>query len=102
MEILTGFLSLSGLASVGVVIYVLAVLSGRLGAVARMRPFYRLFYPGMAGVLIAMAGRLWVIAGLVDRHDTVVTLLIYYLPLLLGLGLSLFSIWYYWRWLIRE
>jgi len=102
MEVLTGFLSLLGLAAAGIVIYVLAVLSGRLGEVARMRPWYRLFYPGLLGVLLAMIGRLLVIAGLVDRYDHVSTLLIYYLPLVIGLGLSLFTVWYYWKWLIRE
>jgi hypothetical protein len=47
METFTGVLGLAGLAAVGFTLHVCAVLSARLGAVARMRPWYRLFWVGI-------------------------------------------------------
>ncbi len=102
MAILTGVLSLVGLAAIGFMLYVLSELSARLGAVTKMPSRYRLFWVGGAGVALAAAGRLVAIAGLVDNNAPLVLLLLYLLPLGGGLTASLVAAWYYWRWLLRE
>ena len=102
MATLTGFLGLVGLAGVGFMLYAFGSLSQRLGAVALLRPYYRLFWISVVGVALAIGGRLLVIAGLVDNSNFLIILLIYYLPLAVGLSMGLFAVWYYWRWLLRE
>jgi len=102
MATLTGFLSLVGLAAIGFMFYVFATLSARLGAVTKMQPLYRLFWVGGAAVALAIGGRLVIITGLVDNQDTTATLLIYFLPLSIGLSVGLLAVWFYWRWLFRE
>ncbi len=102
MTTLTGFLSLAGLAGVGLMLGVLASLSARLGAVTKMRPLYRLFWVGIASVVVAAGGRAAVIAGLVGDRHALFSLLAYYVPLSFGLGASVGAAWLYWRWLLRE
>lgn len=102
MPTLTGVLSLVGLASLGFSMGVFAILSARLGAVTKMPPRYRLFWIGLAGIVIAGAGRLLAIAGLIGADDGWLLLLLYYLPLALGLCSSLIAVFYYWRWLLHE
>jgi hypothetical protein len=98
METFTGVLGLAGLAAVGFTLHVCAVLSARLGAVARMRPWYRLFWVGIGSCVLAMGGRL----ALVENGDAAFPLLIVILPLSIGLTASLAAAWFYWRWLFRE
>ncbi len=102
METFTGVLGLTGLAAVGFTLHVCAVLSARLGAVARMRPWYRLFWVGIGSCVLAMGGRLAIVAGLVENGDAAFPLLIVILPLSIGLTASLAAAWFYWRWLFRE
>jgi hypothetical protein len=102
MELLTGFLSLAGMVAVAYMLYVLKVLSARLGAVARMPAVYRLHWLGLVAVVLGAGGRLLVITGLVSTADSLAILLLYFLPLGIGVSASLAAVWFYWRWLLRE
>jgi len=93
-------LSVSGLVAVMVMLYILAALSRRLGAVTKMKPYYRGFYVAMAGVLVAITSML------LRQPDTQSNLSIYifayYLPLILSGVISLIVAYRYWGWLFRE
>jgi hypothetical protein len=102
MATFTGVLSLAGLVAVGFTLHVCAVLSARLGTVARMRPMYRLFWVGIGSCVLALGGRLAIVAGLVENGDAGFPLLIVILPLSIGMTASLAAAWFYWRWLFRE
>jgi hypothetical protein len=102
MELLTGFLSLAGMAAVAYMLYVLKVLSARLGTVARMPAVYRLHWLGLFAVMLAAGGRLLVMTGIVSAADSLAILLLYFLPLSVGVSASLGAVWFYWRWLLRE
>jgi hypothetical protein len=102
MELLSGFLSLTGMAAVGYMLYVLKVLSARLGSVARMPPVYRLHWLGLVAVVVAIGGRLLILTGIINAEDELAVFLLYFLPLGIGFSASLTSVWFYWRWLLRE
>ncbi len=93
-------LSISGLVAVTVMLYILAALSRRLGAVTKMKPYYRGFYVAMAGVVIAMVSTL--LRQLDVRSDLSLYILVYYLPLILSGVVSLVVAYRYWGWLFRE
>jgi hypothetical protein len=101
MELLAGFLSLTAMAAAGYMIYVLKVLSARLGSVARMPPVYRLHWLGLVSVVAGMGGRLLIITGIISAADSLAVLLLYLIPLGIGVSASLASVWFYWRWLLK-
>ncbi len=101
MELLAGFLSLTAMAAVGYMIYILKVLSARLGSVARMPPIYRLHWLGLLTVVVAAGGRLLIITGIVNAEDSLAVLLLYLGPLVIGVSASLVCVWFYWRWLLK-
>jgi uncharacterized membrane protein HdeD (DUF308 family) len=92
--------SVSGLAAVMVVLYILAALSRRLGAVTKMKPYYRGFYIAMACLAIAIGTA--VLRQPMMSSDLSVFLFLYYLPLLLSGIISLVVAYRYWGWLFRE
>jgi len=94
-------LSVSGLAAVMVVLYILAALSRRLGAVTKMKPYYRGFYVAMACLAVAIGvAVLWPPLAAATPSDLSVYL--FYLPLLLSGVISLVVAYRYWGWLLRE
>lgn len=92
--------SVIGLVAVMVLLYLLATLSRRLGAVTKMKPYYRGFYIAMLGVLMAIVSALLRPTSAVP--DTSVYLAIYYVPLVLAGVISLVVAYRYWGWLFRE
>lgn len=76
-------------------LWLLAALSRRLGAVTKQPPLYRLFYLSMA--LISIGG-LWQLAA----PNKVQQPLIADVLVLIGLLSALFAAWRYWGWLIYE
>jgi len=117
-------LSTAGLASVALVLLILARLTEKWEAVTRQKSYYRLFYV-LAGVIVLLAGvHLYRIAVLVPDqfslvHDTRTLfreqtgvsssppelrawfyLVFYYLPLALTMTISLLLTWRNWGWLI--
>jgi chromate transport protein ChrA len=93
-------LSVSGLIAVAVMLYILAMLSRRLGAVTKMKPYYRGFYLAMAGVIFALVSTL--LRQSDADADLSVYVFVYYLPLILSGLISLVVAYRYWGWLFRE
>jgi hypothetical protein len=84
-------------------------LSRRLGAVTKMRPYYRAFL--VAGGFVILAFTTYVLrnsaflAG--DSHaewllDPLFGLLLFHLPLFIGVTINLLLVWRYWSWLLKE
>jgi uncharacterized membrane protein len=92
--------SVSGLAAVMVVLYILAALSRRLGAVTKMKPLYRGFYAAMMCLAIAIGAA--VLRQPMMPSDPSIYLFLFYLPLLLSGIISLVVAYRYWGWLFRE
>jgi hypothetical protein len=92
--------SVSGLLAVMVTLYIFAVLSRKLGAVTKMKPYYRGFYIAMAAVAVAIGAALLHPPG--QPADSLTYLLAYYLPLLAAGLISLAVAYRYWGWLFRE
>jgi hypothetical protein len=105
-------LGTAGLASVALMLAILARLTRRWQAVTRTRSYYRWFY--VAGVLVALAalarlvriGYLPVIAqeqGLspLQEPSSWFYLAFYHLPLVIAATISLLLAWRNWGWLFR-
>lgn len=99
--------------SLASVIYALAILAqfGRkLGAVTKMRPLYRGYYVAIGCVGLSLvthflrASVFWAPSQSIPSvlNSPVFYLLLYHLPLAVGLSLSLGITWYYWSWLLKE
>lgn len=93
-------ISVSGLAAVMVVLYILAALSRRLGAVTKMKPYYRGFYVAMACLAVAIGAA--VLRQPMMPSDLSIYLFLFYLPPLLSGIISLVVAYRYWGWLFRE
>jgi hypothetical protein len=93
-------LSASGLVAVMVMLYLFATLSRRLGAVTKMKPYYRGFYVAMALLLVALLAAVLRQPG--AAGDLSLYVVVYYLPLLLSGIISLAVAYRYWGWLFRE
>jgi len=109
VSVLTAPLSALGLLALTYMLYILASLSQRLGAVIRMRPYYRGFYLSIALTLIAFVAHLMRSSVLLAPEEgppllnnTIFYLLAYYLPLTLAVTISLVVAWRYWGWLLQE
>lgn len=77
------------------ILWLLAALSRRLGAVTKQPPLYRLFYVSMA--LISL-GALWQIGAPSHGQQN----LIANAMIVIGLLIALFAAWHYWSWLLYE
>lgn len=125
MRFVIAVLSTAGLASVALVLLILARLTEKWEAVTRKKSYYRLFYV-LAGVIVLLGGvHLYRIAALVPDKLVFVTdtrdlfreqtgiatsppqlrawfyLVLYYLPLAITMTLSLVLVWRNWGWLVR-
>lgn len=76
-------------------LWLLAALSRRLGAVTKQPPLYRLFHVSMA--LISF-GALWQIGAPSDMQQNLSADAI----IVIGLLIALFAAWRYWSWLLYE
>ncbi|HLF25374.1 MAG TPA: hypothetical protein VJG32_03470 [Anaerolineae bacterium] len=91
-------LGVSGLIAVFVLLYIFATLSRRLGAVTKMKAYYRWFYVAMAAVALAIGIVVLRQPGLEDGS----VLFIYHLSLLVAGLISLAVAYRYWGWLFQE
>ena len=91
-------------------LYIFAILSRKLGAVTKMKPYYRWLYGAMALVVIALVCE-WILLMLrTAPPDTAPDFLLsewFYLlghtvPLLAAAMLALIVVLRYWGWLFRE
>ena len=102
----------SRIAAVGGLIYallILADLSKRLGDVSKNPPLYRGLHIAAGFLALAGLGRA-ILPHSLDRplltatflETTTAEALLFLLPLAVGMTISLYVVWYYWGWLIKE
>ena len=99
-----------GLISVLYALIILAQFGRKLGAVTKMRPFYRGYYlaAGCVGLALVIrfirASVFWAPRETIPSllNAPVFYLLLYHLPLAIGLSLGLAITWHYWGWLLKE
>jgi len=96
-----------GTLSIIVLLYVLAKLSERFGSVIKMPPIYRYYY--WAAALVVMGLMTQLLMAVVDPPTLLnhlskpwLLLLVYDVPVSIGLTMSLVITWRYWRWLVNE
>ena len=89
---------------------ILAQVGNKLGAVTKMRPFYRGYYAAAGFVALALVGRFIRASAVWASPESISPILnmplfylwSYHLPLALGLTLGAVITWHYWSWLLKE
>ncbi len=110
MDIVGAALGSVGLVSLIVALVILARFGKKLGAVTKMRPYYRGYYVASCLIGIALLVRsirasvCWVPAESIPSllSSSTFYLLLYHLPVVIGLCLGLLITWHYWGWLLKE
>ncbi len=109
MSILTTPLGIIGLAAVFFLLFMLATLSYHLGAVTKMKPYYRGFYVAMGILSLPFIVRLVRSSLVLSPQNTpdllqspTFYLFTYHLPFALAITLSSVMAWRYWNWLFQE
>ena len=100
---------LIGLGAVIFVLQILAVLSRKLGAVTKMKPYYRRLYVSIGLMTVALLVK-WLIFMVRPVPDAAPTWLLsewfyfvgFVVPVLGGAGLAVVVVLRYWSWLFRE
>jgi hypothetical protein len=90
-------------------LYIFAMLSRKLGAVTKMKPYYRWLYVASVLVIVALAGK-WLVWNGQTAPQTTPDLILsewFYLvghtvPLAVAAVLALITVLRYWGWLFRE
>jgi hypothetical protein len=99
-----------GLFSLIYALLILAQFGRKLGAVTKMKPYYKVYYAAACCVGLALVMRLIRASVFWAPPETIPTLLnsstfylvLYHLPLAIGLSLGLVVTWHYWSWLLKE
>jgi len=110
MNIISAIAGSVGLAAVVFMLGVLARFGRKLGAVTKMRPYYRGYYVAMVCVGLAFMMRLvrasvfWASPQDIPQllNSPVFYLFLHHIALALGLTLGLGITWHYWSWLLKE
>lgn len=102
-------LGVVGLLSVMYTLYILANFSQRLGAVTKIKPYYRGFYVAMGFLAIALLARVtygslaFSLESSTGASDvSLITLAAYYIPFVIAIVISVAIAWHYWNWLFKE
>ena len=109
MTILTIPATLVAYIAIVYLLYIFATLSRKLGAVTKMKPYYRWLYVALVLVFVALACE-WIILTVRAVPDTAPALILsewFYLaghtvPLAVAAVLALVVVLRYWGWLFRE
>ena len=105
------FTILSPLGTISIIFlfFILARLSGKLGAVTRMLPYHRWFLAGQGFLGVALISQLLRISELLTRQASclwsdmsLAYLITYHLPMAIGVTIGLVVTWRYWSWLLTE
>jgi uncharacterized membrane protein len=110
MTILGAILGSLGLFSLLYGLFTLAQFSKKLGAVTKMRPFYRGYYAAACLVGLALVVRFIRASVFLASPQSMSPVLeeplfyffLYHLPLALGTTLGVALTWHYWSWLLKE
>ena len=102
-------LGIVGLIAVMYLLYIFANLSQRLGAVTKMRPYYRGFYVAMGFLGVSIVARVVLSSlALAPQLNTgwlsspLFGLAVYHAPFVMAVAISAVVAWRYWSWLFKE
>lgn len=102
-------LGIVGLIAVMYLLYIFANLSQRLGAVTKMKPYYRGFYMAMGFLGVSIVTRVVVSSlalapqpGAGFLNGSLVYLAVYHVPFVIAVAISVTVAWRYWSWLFKE
>jgi hypothetical protein len=109
-EIIVSILGSMGLIAILYALFVLAQFGRKLGAVTKMTPYYQGYYAAAGCVALALVMRFIRASVFWAPPETIPSLLnnplfyliLYHLPLALGLSTGLAITWRYWSWLLKE
>jgi hypothetical protein len=110
MHIVGAILGSMGLVSLLYALMILSRFGRKLGAVTKMRPFYKGYYAAAGCLGLALIVRLvratvfWAPEAAIPPilSSPLFYLVLYHLPLAIGLCLGLVITWHYWSWLLKE
>ncbi len=110
MPIIGAILGSMCLVSLLYALLTLAQFGRKLGAVTKMKPFYKGYYVAASCVGLALIIRLVRVTAFWATEDRIPSMLdsslfylfLYHLPLAIGLSLGLAITWHYWSWLLKE
>ena len=110
MDIIGAILGSVGIVSLVYALLVLAPFGRKLGAVTKMKAYYKGYYLAASLVSVALVIRIVRASVFWAPRDSIPSLLnsslfylfLYHLPLALGLCLGVLITWYYWSWLLKE
>jgi len=109
LNIVAAVLGSAGLMSAIYIILIMAKLSQKLGAVTKMRGYYRGFYISAIFLLVSLIAYFLKTSVLLASEQAPALLnndwfylLTYYLPLAVGTSVSLAITLRYWDWLLKE
>ena len=109
MNIVVAVLGSVGLISAIYITLIMASLSQKLGAVTKMRGYYRGFYASAIFLLVSLIAHFLKTSVLLASeqapallNNDLFYLLTYYLPLAIGTSISLAITLRYWDWLLKE
>ena len=110
MTVFSALLGSLALIAAMYMVHVLTSLSQRLGAVTKVRPYYRGYYVAQVCLAVALVGRLLEVTTFRSPPqelpaflvDPVIVLLGYHLSLIVGLTIAIVVTIRYWGWLWHE
>jgi hypothetical protein len=109
LNLVAAVLGAAGLMSAIYVTWILARLSQKLGAVTKMRAYYRGFYVSALFLLVSLVAYFLKTTVLLNSehapallNSDLFYLLTYYLPFAIGTSINLAIAFRYWDWLLRE
>ena len=110
MNVLVTPLGVVGLISIMYLLYIFANLSRRLGAVTKMRPYYRSYYVALAFLSVSFVARVVLSSVALSPPSLRPALLsspffslaVYHIPFAIATVLSVGVAWQYWSWLLKE
>jgi hypothetical protein len=107
--ILSSILGTFGTLSLLALVFILAQLSRRFGAVSQMSPFYRGYYIALIFLAIGWFTHVFVAGAYLEPTQVppLITqpwflFVTYHLPLALGVTISFAITWRYWSWLVID
>jgi len=110
MNVVVAIVGSLGLISLIYALVILGQFGRKLGAVTKMRPYYRAYHWAAALLTLALVVRFvrasifWAPASDVATvlNSPLFYLGLYHLPLAVGLTVGLVVTWHYWSWLLKE
>ena len=111
MNVLVTPLGVVGLIAIMYLLYIFANLSRRLGAVTKMKPYYRGYYVALAFLSVSFVARVVLSSVALSPPSLVApgllsspffSLVAYHVPFAIAMAISVGVTWQYWSWLLKE